>query len=93
MMIPMTFKEIITDAWDTIKKTLKTLLKITLTILTFMFFVWVGIKGIIAFSAGMAIMAYLIMTENPLLQTALDMTTKKGGGAKLLKPNKILKRP
>lgn len=35
---------------------------------------WLGIKGLVGFMTGMAIMAFLMMTKNPMLTFVLSKT-------------------
>ena len=79
------------DWLQTIKTVTIIILKILLSIGVFYCFYIAGLKGIITFIIGMAVMAYLILSDNPMLRMAIEITQKKGE-SQLRKPNKILKR-
>jgi len=51
----------------------KILVGIGLSLALFYFFWWIGLKGIIGFILGMGIMAYLILSENTTLMSAITM--------------------
>ena len=66
-------------------------LKVIVSIGVFYCFYIAGLKGILTFIIGMAVMAYLILSDNPMLRMAIEITQKKGE-SQLRKPNKLLKR-
>jgi len=47
---------------------------ISSVIAVFWFFRWVGWKGFISFVAGMSLMAYVILSKNPLIKWVIDAT-------------------
>ena len=57
-----------------LRKYLNIPISIGLIIAIFMFFRWIGYKGMIGFALGMMIMAYLILSKNVMLKWAIDMT-------------------
>ncbi len=44
-------------------------------VLIFFLFRWAGIKGLITFSVGMLIMAYLILSKNAMLMFIIEKTS------------------
>lgn len=57
-----------------IKKVLQILFSILTIILLFTFFRWAGIKGLLSFLIGMLIMAFLILSKNPVMTSIIAMT-------------------
>ena len=55
----------------------KVLVGIGLSIALFYFFWWIGFKGVLGFIIGMGFMAYLILSENTVLMSALTMLKMK----------------
>lgn len=71
---------------------IRTILKVVISISIFMVLYWLGLKGVIGLVAGMAVMAYLTLSENMFLKTLIEMVEKKGDSrrVKRLKPKKIM---
>lgn len=68
-------KDIIGETKDTIKAILKGGLTIAILFGMFMFFRFIGLKGLLGFVCGMSIMAYLILSKNPLLRWVISFAT------------------
>ena len=53
---------------------LRLIIGIFITIGIFIFLIYIGIKGIIAFLLGILVATYLILSKNPILIALIDMT-------------------
>ena len=86
----------LTRSLTTITKQVWSYVRIVLTVIisisVFMGLYWLGLKGIIGLVVGMAVMAYLLLSENMFLKTLIEMVEKKGDGkrVKRLRPKNIL---
>ena len=60
-----------------IKEAFETILKICSIIFFIVFIGWIGIKGFIGVIVGFSLMAYLIISGNPLLLSFLEKFNKK----------------
>ena len=57
-----------------IKKILKILLGIGITIIIFLILIWLGVKGLIGMIIGLIIMAYLLLSKNTVFLSLIKMT-------------------
>lgn len=51
----------------------------------FMFFRWVGFKGILSFLIGMSIMAYLLLSKNSMVAMIIKMTESNDHLSEIMK--------
>ncbi len=72
-----------------IKNNLKTVLNIVLSLasilLIFIYFRWVGYKGVISFLLGMVIMAYLLLSNNIIMRSLIKIFEAKQTLKELMK--------
>jgi len=64
-----------------IKQKLINIFRIFIFILTsigiIIFFRWIGLKGVLGFSIGMGLMAYVLLSQNQYLKFIIDLTNSK----------------
>lgn len=70
----MSFITFIKGIWDFVSKYALMLLNVGIIILVFMLFRWAGLKGLVMFILGLIVMALLLLSKNPMLKWAIDMT-------------------
>lgn len=79
-----------------IKETLKKISNIFLSLLSFFILIlllrWAGIKGIVSFIAGMIMMAYLLLSNNIMMRTLVDMFGAGKNIREIMTPDKGMKK-
>ena len=60
------------NIWNTSKGILTTIMGVLTTVAVILTIIWAGWKGMIGFFLGMAMMAYLVLSENPLLLAIME---------------------
>lgn len=58
---------------DTLIFTGRIIIRIGSVLLLIWFFIWLGLKGVVGLLSGLAIMAFLLLSKNPLVKMLVDM--------------------